>query len=175
MKRIIGVGLAVLLVFTAIGSLGPREAEAHNAEFYDAIRRYFAGEISQQELSDILAAQDPPIRLITTNPLQQSVTTHAPTNSSPPADPYRPADLTPWAMIKAYAASQNQGDYCTPEFTVTLPSSIRTYGGRTYTVANINYNRAYCIALDHWLATKDDYVDSKGVPNPPPRPRPEDF
>lgn len=56
MKRIIGIGLIALLAFTAVGLARPDEASAHNAEFYDAIRRFFDGEISRAQLEAELNA-----------------------------------------------------------------------------------------------------------------------
>lgn len=104
---------------------------------------------------------------MSTDESQQSVTTVAPRNDNW-VDPNPPADLTPWAAIGQYAASQNSGNYCSPTLTVTLPSNIRTYGGRTYTVNNPNYNRPYCVAVDTWERTKDYYTDAERPPRPDP-------
>ena len=61
MKRIIGISLAILLAFTAIGGLRPHDAEAReidcstsNLSQYDALICYFRGAISQERLKGIL-------------------------------------------------------------------------------------------------------------------------
>lgn len=178
MKRIIGVGLVVLLAFAAIGTLQPRDASAEEARCslnaYNAINCYFKEQITEARLRQILNGLTPSVSpfTITTN----SVTISPPRDDTW-VDPNPPPDLTPWAMIEQYAASRNPGNYCTPTFTVTTPSNIRPqrYANQVYTVRNINYNRPYCVAYQHWLNTKDLYVNEDGTRYTPPEPQPEDY
>ena len=187
MKRIIGVSLAILLAFAAIGTLQPPEASASScsSSAYNAIFCYFDGEIDKDQLESILNGLG--ITLVRdethinggTPTTTTRVTTVSVPGTGPDPDPYRPRDLTPWAMIEQYAANQNAANppYCATTVSVTLPSNIQTYGGQTFTVKNLWHNAAYCSALLNWEAIKDYdyYVDEDGNPNPPPRPRVEDY
>ncbi len=162
MKRIIAVGLIALLAFTAVGLARPDEADA----YYNDIIRYFNGEITEAELRAILNAEG--VDVVSIEP--DAVTTNSPPGTGPPPDPNRPADLTPWDMIRQYAASQNAANpaYCAATVSVTLPSNISTYGGQTFTVANLHYDAAYCSALLYWEASYDFYPDDDKPPPPTP-------
>ena len=171
MKRIIGVGLIALLAFTAIGALLVRMKRRRPIVIpapTPTIFCYFDNDISKADLQNYLRAILSAEGVEVLSVKSDSVTTKARPGTGPPPDPYRPADLTPWDMIKRYAASQNSGDICTPTFTVTIPSNIRTYGGRTYTVANMNYDAVYCNALAQWERTQHLYTDAERPPRPTP-------
>ncbi len=57
MKRIIGVSLAILLAFAALG--GASVADANDSDKYDALIRYFHGEIDRDQLEAALADPAP--------------------------------------------------------------------------------------------------------------------